>query len=949
VIAVALPHYRPAGVIVEIRVLGPVELWANGHQVDLGPRRQRFVLAVLALEVNRLVAVDRLIELAWPDGAPRTALHAIQVCVSRLRAVLADARDGADAIEIDTRGDAYALRVAPSRVDASRFMDLLDRAAAISDDERRIVVLGEALASWSGPALSGAAPAATRDRLCYGLEEARLAATEDRFDAQLRLGQHRGVMAELADLTQAHPSRERLLAQSMLALYRSGQASQALAIYRRARVRLAEEFGLDPGAELVRLELAILRNDRSLDLSIGSETSNAVRTAPSRDLLPRQLPPDIQAFTARYHELADLDARLLAGRVSRAPVISAICGSGGVGKTTLAVHWARQVADQFPDGQLYVDLRGFDPTGQSLEPAEAIRVLLDALAVPSDRIPASLEARTGLYRSLLAGKRVLVLLDNARDVEQVRPLLPGEPGCLTVVTSRDQLTALIATEGAHAIVLDRLSTVEAREFLARRLGVDRVAAEPDAVNDIVRQCVRLPLALAIAAARAATNPGFPLAALAAELRQSDVSLDAFRGGDSATDLRAVLSWSYHTLSPDAARLFRLLGLHPGHDIDPPATASLAGVALRQAQSMLSELTRAHMLSEHLPGRYTFHDLLRADAAERVRADDSDDARHAAVHRLIEHYLHSGQAAVLLLDARLDPIIAGSSLPGVTLAVPATAEDAFSWFATEHRTLLAAIRLAAESGLDASCWQLAWTLRTYLLRRGLWYDHTWAHEAGLAAARRLNDPVGLANVVYGLGLGYARAGRFDDAGPHFEHALELFRKLGNDTNQARVYDGLVWVALRGQRPAEALGFAQRAGELFRTVGNESGQAVSLNNVGWCHALLGNYDEALAYCEEGLVVLQKLGNQCGEAPAWHSIGYVHSQLGDHQQAVICFQRSLDAFHNLGDRYYEAETLADLGDTYESAGDLDAARRAWQQALEIFGELDHPDTARVRAKLC
>ncbi|MEV4512260.1 BTAD domain-containing putative transcriptional regulator [Dactylosporangium sp. NPDC049525] len=922
-------------------MLGPVELWAHGHRVDLGPRRQRFVLAVLALEANRLVPVDRLIDLAWPDGAPRTAQHAVQVCVSRLRAVLADARDGTGDIGIDTRGDGYALRADLHQVDASRFLDLLERAGTIGDDERRIVALDEALALWSGPALSGAALTATRERLCYRLEEARLTAIEDRFDARLRLGQHRAVLAELADLTHAHPGRERLLGQSMLALYRSGQAQQALAVYQRARVRLAEDVGLDPGAELVRLELAILRNDASLDLTPGPRAGHV--TGP----LPRQLPPDIPAFTARRRELDELDARLRTGAGGRAPVISAICGSGGVGKTTLAVHWARGVADRFPDGQLYVNLRGFDPTGQSLEPAEAIRVFLDALGVPADRMPAGLEARTGLYRSLLAGKRMLVLLDNARDVEQLRPLLPGEPGCLTVVTSRDQLTALIVAEGAHVVALDRLSPGEAHELLARRLGVERVTAEPDAVEAIIAHCVRLPLALAIAAARAATRPGFPLAAVAAELRHSTSTLDVFQGGDSATDLRAVLSWSYRTLSPAAARLFRLLGLHPGHDIDPAATASLAAVPLPQARRLLSELTRAHMLSEHLPGRYTFHDLLRADAAERVHADGTD-ARHAAVHRLIEHYLHSGQAAVPLLDARLEPITDAAPRPGVTVAAPATAEEALAWFTTEHGTLLAAVRLAADAGLDACCWQLAWTLTTYLLRRGLWDEHTWAQQAGLAAARRLDDPVGHANAVLGLALGYARAGRFDDARPHFLHALDLFGDLGDYTSQARILDGLAWTAEKAKRPAEALSFALRAADLFRLAGNESGQAVALNTVGWCHAMLGNYDEALAYCSQALTELQKMGNLHGVAPTWHSIGYVHHQLGDHRQALTCYQHSLDACRDLGDRYNEADTLIYIGDTHAAAGDHAAARAAWQESLDIFGELDHPSAADVRARL-
>jgi tetratricopeptide (TPR) repeat protein len=408
----------------------------------------------------------------------------------------------------------------------------------------------------------------------------------------------------------------------------------------------------------------------------------------------------------------------------------------------------------------------------------------------------------------------------------------------------------------------------------------------------------------------------------------------------------VLSWSYRTLSPGAARLFRLLGLHPGHDIDRPAAASLAGADLREAQTLLGELTRANLLSEHRPGRYTFHDLLRADAGERTRAEDGDDVRHAAVRRLIEHYVHTGQAAVLALDPRLEPITAEPVPAGVTLAAPATAGDGLAWFTTEHGTLLAAVRLAADTGLDAACWRLAWTLTTYLLRRGLWSDHTWAQETGLAAARRIGDPVGVANAVLSLALGYARAGRFGAAAPHFEHALTLFGELGDHTNQARVCDGLAWVAEHDDRLDDALVLVRRGLELFRAAGNESGQANSLNAIGWVLGKLGNYDEALVYCTEAIDLLQKMGNVYGLPPAWHSLGYIHARTGAHRRAIDCFRHALDGYRGLGDRYHEAVTLADLGDTLEAAGEAEAGRGARQQALEIWGELDHPDAGRVAA---
>ena len=403
-----------------------------------------------------------------------------------------------------------------------------------------------------------------------------------------------------------------------------------------------------------------------------------------------------------------------------------------MGKTALAVHWAHRVATQFPGGQLYVNLRGFDPVGPALDPGQALRGFLDAFAVVPERIPASLDDQVALYRSLLAGLRVLVVLDNARDAEQVRPLLPGSPGCLAVVTSRNHLTGLIATQGAHLLDLDLLPPAEARELLARRLGAGRAGREPDAVEQIMAGCARLPLALTIAAARAATSPDFPLAVFAAELGEAGRVLDPFDSGDVATDVRAVFSWSYRALSRGAARLFRLLGLHPGPDITLGAAASLAGITPDQARAMLAELTRGHLLAEHRPGRYAFHDLLRAYATEQAQTCDDDGARGAAVARVLDHWLHAARAAVTLIDPFFAPAAPAPPRPGVVLAGPATAGEALNWFTNERATLLAAVLLAAEAGFATHAWQLAWALNTFLLRRGLWDDQ--ARACGPASTR-----------------------------------------------------------------------------------------------------------------------------------------------------------------------------------------------------------------------
>jgi tetratricopeptide (TPR) repeat protein len=619
------------------------------------------------------------------------------------------------------------------------------------------------------------------------------------------------------------------------------------------------------------------------------------------------------------------------------------------GKTALAMHWAHQVRGEFPDGQLYVNLRGFDPACPAVDPGQALRGFLDAFAVPPERVPAGLDAQVGLYRSLLAGKRVLVVLDNARDAEQVRPLLPGSPGCLALVTSRNHLTGLIATDGAYPLGLDLLTLSEAHDLLARRLGAERVASEPEAAGEIVERCARLPLALAIVAARAAAKPGFPLAVTAAELRHATATLDPFDGGDLATDVRTVFSWSYRALSMGAARLFRLLGLYPGPDISAAAAASLAGVPSARARVLLAELARTHLLTEHSPGRYALHDLLRAYAAEQANTHDSDGVRAAAVGRVLDHCLHTAHAAAALLEPYSAPIDPAPPQPGVIVGELVTAEDALDWFTAERATLLAAVRLAADAGFAAHTWQLAWALTTFLLRRGLWNDQAMACNAGLDAARRTGDAVGEAHALLLLALGYARSGRFHEASPHFHHALRLLETIGGyRSSQVVARSGLTWIAERQERYADMLGHSLKGLELSRAAGDRTLEVMSLNDVGWSHAVLGDHQRAISYCERALAGSQERGERNWEGAAWHSLGYVHHQLGNHERAVACYERSLELCRELADRYNEADTLDHLGGVHSSAGDIGAAHWAWTQALRIFDEIDHPGGDRVRAKL-
>jgi tetratricopeptide (TPR) repeat protein len=604
-----------------------------------------------------------------------------------------------------------------------------------------------------------------------------------------------------------------------------------------------------------------------------------------------------------------------------------------------------------------VNLRGFDPTGSVMNPAEAVRGFLDAFGVPPQRIPASLDAQAGLYRSLLDGKRVLAVLDNARDADQVRPLLPGAPGCLALVTSRNQLFGLIASDGAHPIALDLLSAAEARLLLDRRLGPGRVAAEPDAVGEIITSCARLPLALAIVSARAATHPQFPLTMLADQLRDARGGLDAFTGDDATTDARAVFSWSYQRLRSDAATLFRLFGLHPGPDLATAAAASLAGIPVAQVRPGLAELIRAHLVTERTPGRYTFHDLLRAYATEQVHTHDTDTQRRAAIHRLLDHYLHTAHTAARLLSPTRDPIILAAPQPGVTPEHIADHQQAMAWFAVEHPVLMAAINQATNAGFDTHAWQLAWTLMTFLDRRGHWHDQAATQHAALDAARRLADPSAQANAHRELGRAYTSLGRDDDALTQLRHALDIYGQTGDRVGQARTHMNIHMVLERQGRHAtalhaealyvEALHHVHRALGLFRAAGHRDGQATALNAIGWLHALLGDRQQALTYCQQALIILQELGNRFIEAATWDSLGYAH-HLGHHDQAVSCYQHALDLYRELGDRYSESETLIHVGTTHHATGNLSAARDAWQHALSILDDLDHPDADQVRVKL-
>jgi DNA-binding SARP family transcriptional activator len=688
-----------------VGVLGPLEVAADGRPVELMPGRLRALLAVLAMSAGTAVPVDRLAAGVWGDELPVDSGRSLRTYMARLRSVLgvgtiAKSRDG------------YLLNLAPVQVDALRFLRLMstrEKDAWVERDR-----LAEGLALWRGLPFEDVPSGWLATVEAPRLVEQYLLARERRIDLDIAEGAYRELAPELSELTARYPVRESLWARHLLVLDRLGRPAEALAGYEAIRARLAVELAVEPGPRLRRIYADLLAGRPVAPAP--DTTAVALRAAGPP---PRRLPSDVAGFTGRTGYLNHLDA-LLADcqrQPRKAAVVVVVHGAAGVGKTALAVYWAHRVRERFPGGQLYVNLGGYHPVGTAVHPTDALRTLLDALGVPPRQVPLDLAVQVGLYRSLVADRQVLVVLDNARDADQVRPLLPAGPGCLALVTSRDQLAGLVTSEGAHPVALDLPTADEAHQILLHRVGWLRSAAPPRAVDDIVTRCARLPLALAHVAARATTTPAARLAALATDLHQAPDRLDAFASPDPATDLRAALAASYRAVSPAAARLFRLLGLHPGPDFVVPAAASLAGAPMPRTRLLLAELTRVHLLEEHAPGRYTFHDLLRAYATELSRTSDSHTEHRRAVRRLLDHYLHSAHAATRLLcpDEKLKAL--ASCQPGVTLVDLDDYGQAADWFAAERPAMLATIAYTADAGYDARLWQLGWSLIELLDRHG----------------------------------------------------------------------------------------------------------------------------------------------------------------------------------------------------------------------------------------
>jgi transcriptional regulator with XRE-family HTH domain/tetratricopeptide (TPR) repeat protein len=750
---------------------------------------------------------------------------------------------------------------------------------------------------------------------------------------------------------------------------RSGVSVRAIADLERGRTKkpypssvkalvralgLPEEAGTDlvaryrAGGGAAQADFGPTGTAQAADNAEGAEANGGVT-------VPRQLPTRVPHFAGRAGELAQLDRVLDAAASDRAVgatgvVISAIGGTAGVGKTALALHWAHRVAHRFPDGQLYANLRGFDAGhGKPAEPADVLRGFLGALGVHPDRLPADAEGLAGLYRSVLAGRRMLVLLDNAADAAQVRPLLPASPECLVIVTSRRELAALAAGEGARLLQLDVLSEQEANELLVARLGKERAACEPWAVTELATLCARLPLALSVVVARAAASPKLPLSSLAAELTELGGRLDRLDAGDPAANVRNVLSLSYRYLPENAARMFRLLGLHPGPDISAAAAASLADVPLAQARVALRDLTRASLLMEVVPGRFAFHDLLRAYAAEQgTPADGIETTRR----RLLDHYLHTAHAAHRVLYPGRELIDLDACASGVRPETFGGKASALAWLEDEYQVLLKVTDFAARSGFDAHAWRLPVVLWTFHNVCGHWHDGTRLHRLAVDAARRRGDLSGEAQALRGLGSFAMSLSAFDEAHECLIAAQAAFRKLGDDLGLART-DVIFSQALEFQgRFAEAL---EVVGDALRLSESAPGnrhmmlvRASALNGSAWNSVQLGDLSQARAFCGKAIELCQAIGYSPGEAGTWDTLGVVLQRLGSHAEAVPCFLRAVTLDREMGNRYDLAMVLAHLGETYASTGDLRGAREAWDESLLILRALHHPAAGTVRDQL-
>jgi DNA-binding SARP family transcriptional activator/Tfp pilus assembly protein PilF len=913
----------------EFGLLGPLLVRRDGEVTAVHRGHQRTLLTVLLLNANRAVTVNDIADILWDAAPPPSAQVTIRNYVKRLRQALGDA----DRARISSQPRGYMITVNDGEMDVSRCEALLGAArtsARHGSWDQAAAQARAALSLWRGEPLADVESDVLVLREVPRLAEMHLQALEVRIDAEVHLGRHDEVIVELQRLIEVYPLREQFHSLLMLALYRHGQQGEALAAYQHARRLLAEDLGVEPGAELRTLHQRMLSADPALN---APERARPTPSGPAYPV-PRELPAVPARFTGRAAELAAL-TRMLDQADIKAPRTVVIGGTGGVGKTALAVHWAHQVAGRFPDGQLYVNLRGYDPH-QPVTAADALARFLRALGVPGENIPPDEDERAARYRSWLAGKHMLIVLDNAGSTGQVRPLLPGTPSCVVVVTSRDALAGLVARDGAARLDLDLLPLKDAVGLLRALTGA-RVDIEPGAAALLAEQCSRLPLALRVAAELAGTRRDVPLARLVDQLADQQQRLSLLDAdGDPRTAIRAVFSWSYRHLDAAAARAFRLSGLHPGPDFGPHAVAALTGTTLADNRRVLDLLARQQLIQQASSGRYGMHDLLGAYARELAAAHDGQDGQHAALTRLHDYYLHTAAAAmdtVYPAERRYRPRIPPAATPVPPVTEPAAAR---AWLDAERANLVAVTVHAAGYGWPAHATRLAATLFRYLAAGSYSQEAIIIYTHARAAARQSGDHAAEATALYHLAGICWQQSRYQQATDHLQQALALFRQISDRGHEAGTLGNLGLICFSQGRYQQASILHAQARNIYRQAGDLSGEMHCLMNLGHTEERQGRYQQAARRLRQSLAIARKLDDRYIECEALSNLGTVCMRQGDLNQAAGYLDQALALCRETSNRYHQADALTRTGDVRLRQGRPQEACDLIQQGLALFQEI-------------
>ncbi|GAA3580563.1 BTAD domain-containing putative transcriptional regulator [Kribbella ginsengisoli] len=892
------------------------------------------MLAILALNAGQVVSADRLINLVWADHRPATAPNTLQSTISFLRRHLE-----LEGILV-AKSHGYLLALRRDRIDATRAEQLIRESRLRDDPHDKAAGLAAALEMWRGQPLSGLAGMTWLDDHAARLDLLRRTALQSLVDARLALGEHAILVGDLEQACVQEPLNEELHARLMLALYRCGRQADALAAFHRLRSSLSDDLGISPSQTVHDLHTAILRQDRSLELTASSPTPDVGLSL----MTPAQLPPVTASFVGRGRELGRLDEALGPDdQLSTFPCpVIVVTGAAGMGKTTLAVHWGKRVVDRFPDGQLYANLRGHEGRSPAADPASILGGFIEALGVSRSVIPDDPDARAGLYRSAMAEKRMLVVLDNAHDTEQVVPLLPGGQQSMVLITSRDLMLPLVIAVDALPLAVDRLTDAEARALLAERLGDQVLAAHQAACDAIVSGCDGLPLALAIVAARAAAGDGSSLESIATQVACGSSILDGFATGDERTDLRMVVSRIYASLPRSSAHMLRRLGSHPAGRFSLNAAASMRGCGLAEAERVLADLTRRHLLIGSRPGRYEMHGLVRAYVLELLGERRTDHRR--TTQRLLDFYLHSAFRSALLQASDRHPIALPAPVKGTTPADPKTRSEAVTWLAGEWENLISGVQLAHSNGFLSHTWQLSWCLTTFLDWQGKLDDLVLVSDLALEAADELADPIPRAHALHGLARASAVVGEFGNASAKFEDALKIFAAANDAENEARLYVDYAQMLCRSGDSSAALDRALAGRRLARTAGSHLAEAHAQNAIGWSLLRLRNLEAGVEACEAALRVFRRHGLLDGEAVALGGIGWFQLSIGRPENAIPHLLSAGDLHRMLGNRVREAEWLEMLGVAYTALGEASRADDAFIRSAAIHDSLhDRPRAGR------